>query len=171
MKISLKNPSSHLLLKAPDDWTDRSQSIGLASPFFFASIASMKSPGLVFASLLALFAADALTLHGDDKPLSEKEKIQALIKHVEDLKGATFVRNDSDYDSKTAARFLQRKWQSHDKEVKTAMDFIEKVASVSSTTSKAYQIRFKDGQAVKSGEYLKAQLKKLEKIPRELDQP
>jgi hypothetical protein len=43
------------------------------------------------------------------------------------------------------------------------MDFIEKVASVSSTSGKPYVIRFKDSHEVKCGDYLKEELKKLEK--------
>jgi hypothetical protein len=94
--------------------------------------------------------------------LTEKEKIEALIKHVEDLKDAVFVRNGSDYDAKTAAKFLRGKWDK-EPDVKTAKDFIAKVASVSSTSGKAYLIRFKDGKEVKAGEYLTGELEKLEK--------
>jgi hypothetical protein len=92
---------------------------------------------------------------------SEKAKIESLIAHIENLKGATFIRNGSDYDAKSAAKFLRGKWQANDKEIKTAADFIAKAASVSSTTGKAYLIRFKDGRQVKCGEYLTAELKKL----------
>lgn len=95
--------------------------------------------------------------------MTEKEKIEALIKHLENLKEVTFIRNDSDYDAKTAARFLRGKWQAQEKDVKTAKDFIEKVASVSGTSGKAYVIRFKDAREVKCGDYLKEELKKLEK--------
>ena len=98
----------------------------------------------------------------DTKPLSEKEKIEALIQHVEGLKDAVFVRNGSDYDAKTAARFLRGKWDK-ESDVKTARDFIEKVASVSSTSKKPYLIRFKDGKEVKSGDYLSRELDNLEK--------
>jgi len=94
--------------------------------------------------------------------LSEKVKIEALIAHIEGLDGAVFVRNGSDYDAKTAGKFLRGKWD-HAADVKTAKDFIEKVASVSGTSGKPYLIRFKDGKEVKSGEYLSAELEKLEK--------
>ncbi len=94
--------------------------------------------------------------------LSEKEKIEALIKHVEGLTDAVFVRNGSDYDAATAARFLRGKWDK-DPDVKTARDFIARVASVSSTTSRPYLIRFKDGHEVKSEEYLTKELEKIEK--------
>jgi hypothetical protein len=94
--------------------------------------------------------------------LSEKEKIEALIKHVGALGDAVFIRNGSDYDAATAARFLRGKWEK-DPDVRTAKDFIARVASVSSTSGKAYLIRFKDGREVKSGEYLTKELEKIEK--------
>jgi Family of unknown function (DUF5329) len=92
--------------------------------------------------------------------MSEKAKIESLISHLENLKDATFVRNGSDYDAKSAAKFLRGKWQANDKEIKTAADFIAKAATLSSTTGKPYLIRFKDGKQVKCGEYLTAQLAK-----------
>ncbi len=103
----------------------------------------------------------ALLIAADDKPLGEKEKIEALIKHVGDLDGAVFVRNGSDYDAKTAARFLRGKWD-RASDVKTARDFIDKVATKSSTSGKPYLIRLKDGKEVKSADYLVNELKKLE---------
>ena len=110
-----------------------------------------------------LVGAASFSLRAADKPLTEKGKIEALIKHLENLKDATFIRNDSNYEAKTAARFLRGKWQAQEKEIKTAMEFIENVASVSSTSGKPYVIRFKDAREVKCGEYLRDELKKLEK--------
>ena len=92
----------------------------------------------------------------------EKQKIEALITHVENLKDATFVRNGSDYDAKVAARFLRGKWSSNEDEIKTAQDFIAKAATGSSTSGKAYLIRFKDGREVPCADHLKAELSKLE---------
>ena len=101
-------------------------------------------------------------LQADEKALVEKQKIETLIKHIENLKDATFVRNGSTYDAKTAAKFLRGKWGAQEKEVRTAMDFVDKVATVSSTSGKPYLIRFKDAREVKCGEYLKEELKKLQ---------
>jgi hypothetical protein len=92
---------------------------------------------------------------------AEKKKIESLIKHVEGLKDAKFIRNDTEYDPKTAATFLRRKWSSAGADVKTAVDFIEKLATKSSTTGKPYKIKFKDGKEHPSGDYLKAHLEKL----------
>lgn len=112
---------------------------------------------------LAVVLAAWPSVNGQQKQMTEKEKIEALIKHVEGLKDAKFVRNDREYDAQTAAKFLLGKWKANDDQVKTAKDFVEKIASSSSTTGKHYLIRFKDGKETKSGEYLHIELKKLEK--------
>ena len=93
---------------------------------------------------------------------SEKQKIEALIKQVANLKDAKFVRNGSTYNADSAAVFLRRKWEANESEVKTARDFIDKVASFSGTSGKPYLIRFKDGGEIKSRDFLLAQLKKLD---------
>ncbi len=93
--------------------------------------------------------------------LDNKGKIEALIHHVQTLKDATFVRNGTAYDSESAAKFLKAKWQ-NEKAVVTPRDFIEKVATKSSTTGKPYLIRFKDGKEVSCAAHLKAQLLTLE---------
>ena len=87
-------------------------------------------------------------------------RIERLISKIESLEGAKFIRNGSSYDSKNAAKFLRAKWQSKEKEIKTAGEFIDKVASISSTTGKPYLIQFGTGREVKCGEYLKEELKK-----------
>jgi hypothetical protein len=111
--------------------------------------------------LLILFASmfAAVTLAAE--PLSEKAKIEALIERVEKLAGAKFVRNGTEYDAKTAAKFLRGKWQSNGKEIETARQFIEKVGSSSGTTGKPYLIRFSDRE-VKSGAYFLEELMKVE---------
>lgn len=117
-----------------------------------------------FVSFLSVVALLATPIGpADEKAASETQKIEALIKHIERLKDAKFVRNDVEYDAKSAAKFLQRKWDSNKAAIRTARDFIEKAASVSSTSGKPYLIRFKSGKETKSGDYLRAELKKLEK--------
>ena len=93
---------------------------------------------------------------------AERTKIEALITHLEGLRDTTFVRNGSDYDSKTAAKFLRGKWQSNEKEIKTAADFIAIAATRSSTSGKPYIVRRKGFKDILCAEYLTAQLKKLE---------
>jgi hypothetical protein len=114
-----------------------------------------------FLRLLSLFAVAGLSsVPVQAAENGEKVKIEALISHVENLKGAKFIRNGKAYEPKDAAKFLRGKWESKDKEIKTAADFIGKVATVSSTTGKPYLIKLSDGREVKCGEYLKGELDK-----------
>lgn len=115
---------------------------------------------------LALLPATALNAaRGHERPAAETRKIESLIKHVEDLKDAKFIRNGKEYDAKAAAKFLRGKWETDGAAIRTAKDFVEKTASVSSTTGRPYLIRLKGGEEVNSGDYLLAELKKLEKSP------
>jgi hypothetical protein len=95
-------------------------------------------------------------------PAGEKQKIEALIKQVAALKDANFVRNGWNYNANNAATFLRRKWETKVAEVKTALDFIDKVASISGTSGKPYLIRFKDGREILSHDFLLAELRKLD---------
>ena len=115
---------------------------------------------LIFA--FTLVSGDFSFAQAQTLPNSEKQKIEALIKQVANLKDAKFVRNGSAYNADSAATFLRRKWEANESEVKTARDFIDKVASFSGTSGKPYLIRFKDGGEIKSRDFLLAQLKKLD---------
>jgi hypothetical protein len=115
---------------------------------------------LIFA--LTLTSANLSLVRAQNLPNSEKQKIETLIKQVANLKDAKFVRNGSAYNADNAAVFLRRKWEANEPEVKTARDFIDKVASFSGTSGKPYVIRFKDGGEMKSRDFLLSQLKKLD---------
>lgn len=125
-----------------------------------ASIGPLTRASLIL--LVVLVAGVPVWAYAQSKPMTEREKIEALLRHIENLKDAVFIRNGREYDAKTAASFLRAKWRANDAGVKSARDFIVKVASVSSTTGKPYLIRFRDGREVKSGDYLLAELTKLE---------
>ena len=116
--------------------------------------------------LFALFVFFALiipvSLRAQQLPPAEKQKIEALINQVGALKEANFVRNGTVYEPATAVRFLRGKWNANKTEVKSARDFIDKVASMSVTSGKPYVIRFKDGKEIHSREFLLTELKKIE---------
>jgi len=116
---------------------------------------------LVFSALLGVLLLP-VHLAGQTAPASEKQKIEALIKQVGELKDARFIRNGSTYEVATAVRFLRGKWEANDRQIRTARDFVEKVASFSGTSGQPYLIRFKDGRELKSRDFLLAELKKLE---------
>ena len=93
--------------------------------------------------------------------LSESEKIEQLIASVQNLKGAVFVRNGSEYNGVDAASHLRMKWKKAGKRVKTADDFIRLCASQSYLSGKKYQIRFADGRTVDSEQFFNEQLRKI----------
>ena len=93
--------------------------------------------------------------------LSEAQKIQALIHSVETLKGAVFIRNGSEYDAAKAAEHLRRKLDYAGSKIRTADQFIDKLATGSSMTGRPYQIRFADGRTVESAVFFREQLRKL----------
>jgi len=111
--------------------------------------------------LLLVLVVTPSFLRAQTLPATELQKIEALIKHVGDLKDAKFIRNGSTYEPATAVRFLRGKWDANKTEVKSARDFIDKVASMSGTSGKPYLIRFNDGKEIHSREFLLAELKKI----------
>ena len=96
------------------------------------------------------------------QPLGEKEKIESLINLVSQLKTAKFSRNGWTYSADTAATFLRLKWQANNSAIKTARDFIDRVASTSGTSGKPYLVRLQDGTEMKSRDFLLGELKKIE---------
>lgn len=107
--------------------------------------------GLVFTQLVR---AQAL-------PTDERQKIETLIKQVAALTDATFFRNGAGYNATTAVTFLQAKWKANAAKVKTAVDFIDNVASISGAGT-PYSIRLKDGRQILGRDFLLAELKKLD---------
>ena len=90
----------------------------------------------------------------------EKKKIEFLISSVENLKGAKFIRNGSEYnDGKAAAEHLRMKLKTAGSRVKTADDFIRLCASQSYLTGRPYMIRLSNGKTIKSEEYFREKLK------------
>jgi len=116
-------------------------------------------------ALLLILLTAALESYAQSLPAGERDKIEALIKNVGDLQDAKFIRNGTTYEPSTAVRFLRGKWDANKNAVKSARDFIDKVASASGTSGKPYLIRFRDGKEIKSREFLVAELEKIESEP------
>jgi hypothetical protein len=89
----------------------------------------------------------------------EKKKIEFLISSIENLKGAIFIRNGSEYDGKQAVEHLRMKLRNAGDYVQTADDFITLCASRSFITGKPYMIRLSNGKTIKSEEYFREKLK------------
>ena len=107
--------------------------------------------------VLLLAGAFTLGFAGTRAPL-EDQKINFLITSVETLGDATFVRNGTAYDAKTAADHLRLKLKRAGTRVKTADDFIRYCASISSLSGVPYQIHFPDGRVETSESFLRQKL-------------
>ena len=99
-------------------------------------------------------------------PLTEEQKIEALIEHIGALEGAVFIRNRTEHTPAEAADHLRRKRASAGRRVTTARQFIEHLATKSSMTGEPYRIRLRDGGDVPAGEYLTKRLTEIESAAR-----
>ena len=106
-----------------------------------------------------------LTLTGHAQAPSEAQRIEALIRAVETLPNAKFVRNETEHDSSKAGEHLRLKLRESRGRCKTAEDFIRVCASGSSVSGKPYRIRFADGSVQTSEAFLRARLKELSATP------
>lgn len=94
--------------------------------------------------------------------LSQEDRIDALISLIENSEDLVFIRNDDEHTAQEAADHLRRKLDFAGDRVETAEQFIEHIASGSSTTGRPYQIRLPDGETVNSGPFLRELLAKIE---------
>jgi hypothetical protein len=93
----------------------------------------------------------------------EQARIDRLIDAVAAQTRLQFVRNGKTYSPADAATFLREKLKSRGADVATAEQFIERIASASSTSGLSYRIRFTDGREVASAEFLGSLLTALER--------
>jgi len=115
---------------------------------------------LVGAMSLTAFGAVAAA-----PPPHEQTRIERLIRFVESQKGMKFIRNGTEYECADAAKFLRGKLESMGKEVTTARDFIERIASKSSMSGKPYEVKFTDGRTMLASQFLGDELKRIEGQP------
>lgn len=92
----------------------------------------------------------------------EQSRIDRLIRYVETQKSITFIRNGAEYGCAEAARFLRSKMDTMGADVTSARDFIDRVATRSSTTGRPYQVKLSDGRVVTAAEFLTDELRRLD---------
>jgi hypothetical protein len=111
-------------------------------------------------ALMLLAATLASTPSAADAPrIAEAPQIEFLIRSVEQLPNATFVRNGTPYDARTAADHLRMKWREAGDRIQTVDDFIRVCGAKSWMSGRPYEIRFADGKTVSSEAFLRAKLK------------
>ena len=76
---------------------------------------------------------------GNISVAEENEEIDYLLTHLANS-GCTFIRNGDEHEAKEARDHLKMKYNHAKKRIKTAEDFINKIASKSSLSRKPYVV-------------------------------
>lgn len=98
-------------------------------------------------------------------PPDEQARIDKLIHFIETQKGMKFVRNGIEYECSEAAKFLRGKLEKMGKDVTTAQEFVERIASKSTMSGKPYHVKFADGKTMLASQFLGEALKRIEGQP------
>jgi len=93
----------------------------------------------------------------------EAARIERLIGYVETRRQATFIRNGTAHSCAEAAKFLRRKFDKIGEHVSTAAQFIDQIASRSSTGGQPYLFRFADGRTVTAAQLLGDELRRMDR--------
>jgi Family of unknown function (DUF5329) len=96
---------------------------------------------------------------------TEMARIERLIKFVESRQDMQFIRNGTSYSCADAAKFMRGKFEMMGDQVNTAQQFIDQIASKSSTTGQPYLIRYADGKTVPAALFLGDELKRMDRAP------
>lgn len=98
----------------------------------------------------------------DKTSYTETEKIDILIRSVENLKDAKFYRNGAYHSASESANHLRMKLNKAGSRIITAEDFIEKIASRSYLSGEKYRIIFSDGKEMDSRDFFYLILRNIE---------
>ncbi|MBI5256369.1 MAG: DUF5329 family protein [Burkholderiales bacterium] len=96
-------------------------------------------------------------------PPDEMLRIERLLAMLGARRDMRMVRNGRDYDAETAVTFLRRKLESMGDDVKTAEEFIDRIATRSSMSGQLYALRLADGREIPAGSFLRSELIRLDK--------
>ena len=91
----------------------------------------------------------------------EQARITALLDAVE-RSGAQFIREKKAYSAVEGRKHLQRKLRHAGDRVKTAEQFIEGIASRSSTTGRPYIVKLPSGEQMETGPWLRQRLAEID---------
>ncbi len=98
-------------------------------------------------------------------PPHEQTRIEKLIRFVETQRDMKFIRNGTEYSCADAGRFLRGKLDAMGKDVTTAREFIERIATKSTMSGKPYEVKFGDGKTMLASQFLGEELKRIESQP------
>jgi hypothetical protein len=69
-----------------------------------------------------------------------------------------FIRNGDEHDGEEAAAHMRRKYEHFDDEIVTTDDFIDKAATRSLISRRAYEVRLPDGTQMETARWLREEL-------------
>ena len=107
-------------------------------------------------ALTVLFLLTPCLLRGEQIDTVDKTVLH-LIDHVAES-GLTFIRNNDKYTAVEAAEHMNKKYQHFRKDINTAEDFIERCASRSLLSGKAYLVINEQNEHVRTSEWLELEL-------------
>lgn len=87
----------------------------------------------------------------------DRSKIERLLNRIE-TSDATFLRNDQEISGPIFAMFLREKMEAMESEILSADEFIERVATKSSTTDEPYRVKTRDGETIELAAWLRKRL-------------
>ena len=130
------------------------------------NLGSNRRAGGTFVVLLAAFIVYGVlaATAASAAPLTDAQKIEALIVAVEARSDLKFIRLDTEHTAGEAGRMLRVKLSFAGDRVKTVDDFIDHVATAT-MSGKPYFVRYPDGKEVTSAEFLRQELKRIERAP------
>ena len=114
-----------------------------------------------FIGALSLFGV-AGAAHGAPSA-AEMARIERLLVMIGTRRDMRLVRNGTVHDTETAVSFLRGKLKHYGSDIKTAEEFIERLASKSSTTGQLYWVKLSDGREIPAGDFLRIELARLDK--------
>jgi hypothetical protein len=122
---------------------------------------SMLSRSFVALVVMTILVVQAAVVGAaNTKPMTEKDKIDALIQSVESRDDLKFIRLGETHSGSEAARVLRMKLWYAGSRVKTVDEFIDHIASATVSGS-TYFVRFPDGKQMPSAEFLRQELKRI----------
>jgi hypothetical protein len=114
------------------------------------------------ACLLAMMLGGAGAVQAAPSP-AEMARIERLLAMIGTRRDMHLVRNGTVHDTDTAVSFLRGKLKHYGNDIKTAEEFIDRLASRSSTTGQLYWVKLSDGREIPAGDFLRIELARLDK--------
>lgn len=97
-----------------------------------------------------------------DVPETQKPEVQHLLDYLKNS-GCVMERNGSKHDAQEAVEHIQKKYDYYRDDIKTTEDFIERSATRSSLSGRAYKVLCPGEEPQPTGDWLKEELSRFRK--------